>query len=1330
VTGDGIPIPPDATRKPKTMNNRKLLSVSLTILLAVALLALVAPAVSAQDQGDGNALASLGLADGEALSQDVQTYNSILENSDDEISTDQTLGEINISLEPAGGVVSGPGETLTGAYDIVVSGDLSNGIGSYDNIQIDITDPEVAEFTGFTEPAAQGDPQGFLSLTEIRNANGGASQDGTGPTLFLEAGLGNGAFDAPDDGQITIATAEVTAIGSVGDETSVDIRNPDDDGDTPAVQDNTDAGNEYTTNAVTGSNFEISFDMSLDFNDQEVAPDGTVEVENVESDDQPAAVIVTYENDAGDLVIAGLSTGTFSDQSVNVEIEDTGGLSSTGDEDPSGTHTAHIVPVASLSQDYEAGDIVSDETAGAIIDNEAATVTNPQILPIDGADGFGVNVGGDLSIADDYPRNQRDAFLGASSLYGPSIFDLPDDAAIPEDERFLPIATGSHVGPTGLPIQDEIYQWFDVDSDYVNNNGAVRDGTLLNFQNSTLYDAPTQLVSLGFYTQNEFAEVSNQFSLNYSEAASHGLEIDPSLSGSDLLDSTEGFDATGNLDIDIDRGNNSVDFSYDDSGVLSDDPIVQVELTFVAADPVEGLDVPGTIDYETDHKIEQNVRQAGDNDFVTDSAQENFVTFEAGATALSADAVDAGNFLGQTVSGTDLLSDIDSDAAVNGEANPGSFLVRQGQIVTLEAATPGDTINVFEVGTTTNAEGEEVYTLGNNVVGFDDTAPGRVANLNTGQLNADERYFVTFGDETDNAAVLDVRPLNLEASPETDVIGFNNQDQQFEVSVTSDDSTDNAFIETWFHFNGTQIKDVVHVERETLTGTGDRVVEINPALDLVGPGNYTTTVLHSESGVIEQFEFEIADQPVATIEEADDVNILSPDLFDVGTPSLFDRGDIVPIELELIGGNAATVTFGDLEDQNVEVHATVFDPTYDTADVANNANTEVTVYLSTYHIGQGFVENASADDLDLQPNRPSWIAPGNFVNRNHGFFTNPADASSGLVPASDLPRSQNVYATNTTSGGIDIYGGPQGGAVLSAGEEGPNGEFPGLRYDLHATGNFSPYTVLGENREDERDDVNALDIEQRSTDDFRFWTAPGDGSNELAVGDVLDTKVGDIQSLIDAGVLTELDANVNENGNVTFTDSIAEDDFVVVQAQSTGLEGVLLEGVLRNGLSVDEFLDRDEDHVYTDSFTNTTNEDLPRAIPGQPNNDLIDFEFDVIENFSSYQDRLADADPNEELVTPDRIDPDLDLESVIAGVNSDGNLAEYFFPFRVDQDLPVQTGVDTVTPSLTFDTNTTLEPRGGEQQVENTIYSNRTDRNVPRDVNPFLEHQQSRSESE
>jgi len=641
--------------------------------------------------------------------------------------------------------------------------------------------------------------------------------------------------------------------------------------------------------------------------------------------------------------------------------------------------------------------------------------------------------------------------------------------------------------------------------------------------------------------------------------------------------------------------------------------------------------------------------------------------------------------------------------------------------VTLEADTPGDTINVFEVGTTTNAQGEEVYTLGENVVGFDDTAPGRVANLDTSTLDADTRYFVTFGDDTSNAAVLDVRPLNLDASPETDTIGFNNQDQQFEVSVTSDDSTDNAFIETWFHFEGTDIRDVVHVERETLTGTGDRVVEINPALDLVGPGNYTVTVLHSESGVTEQFEFEIADEPVPTVVEAEDVNILSPDLFNVTEPSLFDRGDIVPIELELIDGNAATVTFGDLEDQNVEIHATVFDPTYDTDDVANDADTTVTVYLNTYQIGQGYVENASAPGLDLQPNRPSWIAPGDFVNRNHGFFTNPADSGSALLNASALPRSQNVYATNTTSGGIDIYGGSQGGAVLSPGDisDGPAGEFPGLRYDLHAAGNFSPYTAIGENREDGRDDVNALDIEQRSTDEFNFWTAPGDGSNELAVGDALDTKVGDIQSLIDAGILTELDANIDENGNVTFTDSVAEDDFIVVQAQSTGLEGVMHEGVLREGLSVAEFLDRDEDHVYTDEFTETTGETLPRAIPGEPNDRLIDFGFDIIENFSSYQARLADADPNEELVTPERIDPDLDLEAVIAGVNSDGNLAEYFFPYRVDEDLPVQTGTDTVTPSLTFDADTILEPRGGEQQLEGTIYAG-NNKNVPRDVNPYL----------
>jgi len=878
--------------------------------------------------------------------------------------------------------------------------------------------------------------------------------------------------------------------------------------------------------------------------------------------------------------------------------------------------------------------------------------------------GLDIEITDGLTIGDDYPLNFDN--LGGDVYDSTSPINTPTAV----DERYAPFIEGQHVGITGLPVQTDTYEW-------VADQGLLGSSTA------------SQTVEASFEAS------AGSVSLGYSQSIDHGL------APADLqVAEVAGIDPA---DLNLDIGTSGVDITYDPADATADDIQVRFNIEWEAADSVEGLDVDtnNNIDFETAHRLQQG------NERVSDT----FVTFETGTTGISNnDAVAPGNFDNEF-----------PDAALEG---PTTFQVRQNQLVTFEVADNEDALAVYEYQT--DSDGNVVLEDGNqldpNQISFDQTEPGQVANLNTGDLSPGD-YVVEF-QSSGQVVGLQVLELNLGADTPADV----EPGEFVSLPVTADSSAEGNDVEAYFYdvtdtpIEDTSIDDVIHVERDQLGGDGDALLDdVSTTADLNAQAGdeFYAVVRHLDSGVTTQTgTFEVVEQAPEVV-EADDVNILSPDLFNVTEPSLFDRGDIIPIELELINGNAATVTFGDLENQNIEIHATVFDPTYDTQDVANNADTTVTVYLNTYQIGQGFVENASADSLDLQPNRPSWIAPGDFVNRNHGFFTDPADSGSALLDASALPRSQNVYATNTTSGGIDIYGGSQGGAVLSPGEEGSAGEFPGLRYDLHATGNFSPYTVLGENREDERDDVNALDIEQRSTDQFRFWTAPGDGSNELAVGDALDTKVGDIQSLIDAGVLTELDANIDENGNVTFTDSVAEDDFIVVQAQSTGLEGVMHEGVLREGLSVAEFLDRDEDHVYTDEFTETTGETLPRGIPGEPNNDLIDFGFNIIENFTSYQARLADADPNEELITPERVNPDLDLEAVIAGVNSDGNLAEYFFPYRVDQDLPVQTGTDTVTPSLTFDADTILEPRGGEQQLESTIYAG-VDKNVPRDVNPYL----------
>ncbi len=118
------------------------------------------------------------------------------------------------------------------------------------------------------------------------------------------------------------------------------------------------------TDAAT---LEYPFEQSLTFPDQPLGVDGSVTVEDVQSDGAESAVVVTYPGD-GDLVIAGLTTGIYSSESVEVGIEDTGGFP--------GNHTAHILPVDDLSGEYTPGDTVSNETASNILAQDTANVSD------------------------------------------------------------------------------------------------------------------------------------------------------------------------------------------------------------------------------------------------------------------------------------------------------------------------------------------------------------------------------------------------------------------------------------------------------------------------------------------------------------------------------------------------------------------------------------------------------------------------------------------------------------------------------------------------------------------------------------------------------------------------------------------------------------------------------------------------------------------------------------------------------------------------------------------------------------------------------------------
>jgi len=141
--------------------------------------------------------------------------------------------------------------------------------------------------------------------------------------------------------------------------------------------------------------------QNVTFNDQFIAG-ATVDVANAQSNGVESAVVVTY-SEGGELVVAGLTVGTFDDEPVQVDIEAKGGLP--------GEHTAHIVPVAGLSQDYQPGNTISAETASNIFDQDSAAV--------------GVDVNGNGNSSTDTTGDNR-----LNDVDGNSEFDVFDVQAL------------------------------------------------------------------------------------------------------------------------------------------------------------------------------------------------------------------------------------------------------------------------------------------------------------------------------------------------------------------------------------------------------------------------------------------------------------------------------------------------------------------------------------------------------------------------------------------------------------------------------------------------------------------------------------------------------------------------------------------------------------------------------------------------------------------------------------------------------------------------------------------------------------------------------------
>jgi hypothetical protein len=810
---------------------------------------------------------------------------------------------------------------------------------------------------------------------------------------------------------------------------------------------------------------------------------------------------------------------------------------------------------------------------------EDVTVTGGQFDDIGATQVDSTSIDGH-TILSDYPQHGASIFNAEPG----SVFAVEPSLNFSDiDPRFNPVAVGQHVGPVGLPVQTDAYE-------------AAEDR--LHFQQEMGIEKPEQEVVVTFEINGDAAADTQVITADFDEVAQTGLEINNTLSTVQVIG--EGPNTV--TDTSVDTAANEITVTVETDS--DTDAQLVADVVYEPSDPVEGLDIDGGTD---------DLAVIGESPN-RDTERDSFLAAEVGAAALShLDAARAGasanaGFIGEPVedetgTGVDLSSSIDP----NGLENPGSFLVWQGQRVTFETAERGNTIEIYEAAE--REDGNEVVHARGELVASLGTAPGQVANLDTGTLDPGQ-YFVDFESADDNnATVLDVRALNLNTSvpevvPTTGTV---------DIQVTTDDIT-GGNVEVWLlEVGDDEIGDVIHVERDTLPGTGDRTIPIDPTNDLDSEGEYRAVVLHTESEVTTMTDtFEIV-RPVDA-----SVTIESPAVSD-----MFSRGDIVPIELNFENTDTGTLTFGDRAENNVEINVTVRDVDEDGSG---------TIYLNTFQTGAGLV----LEDGALVQNSPDNDPFFNPVNRNHGFFTDPNDPRTALVGE----EGQTAVAHSS----IDILGGPQNGAVLNS-----------ETYDLTSTSGEEPYTT--ENAF--VDDRSVLRLEERESS-LETWTAPGPSIEPETEDDVM-SAIGNTITLA--------------NG------TIAEDDYLVLDVQSDGLEGLLHEVVLlSSSLDEEDFLavrtDDAGDDIITDEFFTATD------IFG-----MIDLQTGEVNSTVSGGAERTVLDLRQTTV------------GVIAGADGDGNLNRYFLPIRLEPENEPLARVGELEPGQQFTSTLTIEPGGGQVDI-------------------------------
>ena len=551
----------------------------------------------------------------------------------------------------------------------------------------------------------------------------------------------------------------------------------------------------------------------------------------------------------------------------------------------------------------------------------------------------------------------------------------------------------------------------------------------------------------------------------------------------------------------------------------------------------------------------------------------------------------------------------DIDASIDASDDDSAFANYVGSQITAQTAEPGDVVRVYEAV----GDGDDNYTLGPQTGAGSGTAPGNATTIDTSELGAGE-YFVTFGGDNSQQVFVELQTLDLQANATENEI---TEEDDLQIEVDSDDFGDlrseDSGVQVWVSEAGDdQVSDVIYADERELTGQGSTTFTVDPADDLNGAGDYEAVVLHKDSGVVAETGEISVSEPLR-----ESVDIVSPQFSDQ-----YARGDIAEFELELSNTREATITLGDRAgEQNFETNITVRD-----SDEDGTASFKV----NTYQLGDGPVAGNQSAEIYQDITAENWSSEDR--EYPHGVFS--TDDGTSVVSAEAHP-SIRVGGGSNDNESIQV--------VIADGG-----------YDLVA----SPGDTPASEEESRATDRSQLRIEPRTTGEVDTWSAPAP-DDPAGVEDI--ETVDEIATAINESVVTPQDG------------TLADEDYLIVQAQATGLEGVLATAVEENedlsNTDVEEFLDRSEDHEITDVFTASELVDI------RTTQNLTQVA-EIVEGALEDQERNVPEDST--FALPAQLDllADSDNQKVLAGTNDLGSLDEYFIMTPVSN----ETVADLIEP--------------------------------------------------